>query len=540
MMDSNRLIAALQSPAAYDHPVAGTIELIETHISWVLLAGDYAYKVKKPLKLPFVDFSTLAKRRHFCQEELRLNRRLAPRLYLDVVPIAGSLAQPKVNGEGPPWEYAVKMRKFPQEALLSVRLKQGRLTGQHIDEMARVAAKFHGRIAVADPASRWGDWDNVSRPIEENFAELLDAAASSDAWHSPLLMLQAWNRRKLAELRETILQRRQDGFVRECHGDMHLKNIVLLPREDSNVEAGEEVVIFDGIDFNENLRWIDVQNEIAFTVMDLDERGRSDLARRFLNVYLEATGDYEGLAVLRLYLNYRALVRAKVDWIRGHQPGVEDEQRRRLEEEFSRYLTWAERYAQPPRPRLFLTHGVSGSGKSHFARRLVETTGAVQMRSDVERKRLFLAGTAGESPNASEQPAVTQKELYSRRATDQTYARMEQLAATALAAGFSVIADATFLGQPRRDRFRRVAERAGAPWLILDFQAPPQILRERVLARQRQGVDASDADLQVLSLQLATYKPLAEDERPHALVIDASSPAAVDQALVSATRWAEE
>lgn len=518
MFDSAQLLEALRSPAAYAHPV-DRVEVIETHISWVFLAGEFAYKVKKPVRLPFADFSTLEKRRFFCDEELRLNRRLAERLYLAVVPVAGSSSQPKMNGAGTPREYAVQMCRFPQGALLSERLKQGNVTGEHIDQLAQVVADFHGRIGVAESGASWGAWDSIAQPIEENFAELLSAAGAGTPLHSRLLTLHNWNRRKLAELRETINQRQRDGYVRECHGDMHLGNIVLLPRDESNLAAGEEIVVFDGIDFSENLRWIDLQNEIAFTVMDLDERGRSDLARRFLNGYLERTGDYEGLAVLPLYLNYRALVRAKVDWIRGHQAHVAGEDRQRLDEEFARYLAWAERYADPPRPRLFVTHGVSGSGKSHFAWRLVEAIGAIQIRSDVERKRLFPGNP---------------RDLYSRRATDRTYTRLERLTKAALAAGFSVIADATFLSQPRRSRFRRLAVRTGAPFRILDFQAPPDLLRERVLARQREGADASDADLAVLEQQLAAWRPLADDETPHAIAVDTSSEWAIEEALLHA------
>jgi uncharacterized protein len=507
------LIDALRNPACYDHPVE-QVEILQTHISWVLLAGDFAYKVKKPVRLPFVDFSTLEKRRFFCEEELRLNRRLAPQLYLAAIPIAGTLDSPRVNGAGEAIEYAVQMRRFPQEGLLTNLLEQGKVTAQHVDRLARQAAEFHGRIAVADDKTPWGTWENVRQPIEENFEELLAATSPETPLHARLRELQAWSREMLEALRDTLVARKRDGFIRECHGDMHLGNIVLLPND-----GGGEIVIFDGIEFNENFRWIDVQNELAFPVMDLDQRGRADLARRLLNVYLEASGDYAGLAVLPLYLNYRALVRAKIDWIRGHQTGVAGEERRRLEEEFGRYLSLAERYARPPHPRLFLTHGVSGSGKSHFARRLVERIGAVQIRSDVERKRLF--------------PGASASRLYSPSATDKTHARLEQLAEIALAAGFSVIVDATFLSQARREPFRRLAERMRVSWTLLDFRASAETLKRRIVAREAAGADPSDADLEVLTHQIAGREPLTEPELPHAIAIDTESPAALEAALAS-------
>ncbi len=499
MKESARLIEALRSPLAYDHSVE-QVEVLETHISWVLLAGEFAYKIKKPVRLEFVDFSTLERRRHFCYEELRLNRRLAPMLYLAVLPISGAPDGPKINGPGAPQEWTVQMRRFPQEALLARLVEQDRLTQHHIDQLARRVAEFHSQIAIADASTPWGSWDKVTQPIEENFNELLSAVPPGRDLHERLATLQQRTNEKLASLQEAIVARKQNGFIRECHGDMHLGNIVLLDGE---------VVVFDGIEFNENLRWIDIQNEIAFPIMDLDQRGRPDLARRLLNLWLEASGDYEGLLLLPLYLGYRALVRAKIDWIRAQQAGLTDQTRGMLEEKFQRYLSLAEHYAQPPQPRLFLTHGVSGSGKSYFARQLAETFGAVQIRSDVERKRLA--------------ETVKFDNLYSPEATEATYARLERLSAAALKGGFSVIADATFLARSRREQFRRLAERVGTTCTILDFQASPEVLRERIVARRRAGEDASDADLSVLALQMATREPLTDDELARTIVVDSEA-----------------
>jgi aminoglycoside phosphotransferase family enzyme/predicted kinase len=504
------LIDALRSPRAYPHP-APSIELHQTHISWVLLAGEFAYKIKKPVRLPFLDFSTLEKRRFYCEEELRLNRRYAPELYLAVVPICGPPESPMVHGQGEPIEWAVQMRRFPQEAIFARLLERGELTADHIDRLALAAAKFHQSIAVAPEGSPWGTWQNVRRPVMENFEELLAATPSASPLHRRLRSLRDGSAAELERLRDTISARKHGGFIRECHGDMHLGNIVLLP--------SVRPTIFDGIEFNENLRWIDVQNEIAFPIMDLQERERRPFAWRFLNVYLEATGDYEGLAVLPLYLGYRALVRAKVDWIRGRQHGVEGEARERLEAEFARYVALAESYARPTPPRLFLTHGVSGSGKSYFARRLAEEIGLVQLRSDIERKRLCR--------DSSGDPAA----LYSAQATAQTYERLAQAARAALAAGLSVIVDATFLARSRRAQFRALADSAQVPCALLDFRASPETLRQRIGERQRNARDPSDAGLEVLEKQLASRDPLEAGELEKIIPIDTESPEAVSQLL---------
>jgi aminoglycoside phosphotransferase family enzyme/predicted kinase len=506
--EPNALIDALRSPRAYPHESA-KIELLETHISWVLLAGDFAYKIKKPVKLPFLDFSTLQKRRFFCEEELRLNRRTAEELYLAVIPISGTPDAPLVGGDGEPIEWAVQMRRFPQEAIFSRLLESGALEPEHMDQLARTAAEFHQRIAVAPAESPWGSWENVRRPVQENFEELLAATPDASALHQRLTELCCLSDFRLNELHEVISARKRDGFVRECHGDMHLGNILLL---------SESVAPFDGIEFSENLRWIDVQNEIAFPIMDLQERGRPHFAWRFLNGYLSFTGDYEGLTVLPLYLSYRALVRAKVDWIRGHQSGVGGADREKLETEFARYLSLAESYARPSPPRLFLTHGVSGSGKSFFARRLAEEIGLVHVRSDVERKRLY-DGTS--DVNA----------LYSPEATAATYDRLARIAETALAAGFSVVVDATFIARPHRVQFRTLAANTGVPCTLFDFRASPETLRQRILARRQQGRDPSDASLDVLARQIAACDPLSPDELKTAVPIHADSTDALSDIL---------
>jgi aminoglycoside phosphotransferase family enzyme/gluconate kinase len=496
------LIRALLDPDRYDHPVA-RVELVETHISWVLLAGEYAYKIKKPVDLGFLDFSTLPKRRHFCEEELRLNRRLAPQIYLGVVPITGTIAVPRIGAAGEPIEYAVKMRRFAQEAQLDRVLGRGELKPQHIDALADELARFHGEIAVAAPGTPFGEPDAVYAPMHENFEQIrprVDAPL-----HAPLVRLEQWTQAAHKRLASVLAARKRDGFIRECHGDAHLANMALLD---------SEVVLFDCLEFNENLRWIDIMSELAFAVMDLDDRGRPDFGWRLLNRYLEQTGDYAGLGLLRFYQVYRALVRAKVAAIRLSQPGLRDEDRARAVDEYQGYMELAERYTQPRATPLLITHGVSGSGKSTVAQMLLESYGAVRVRSDVERKRL-----AGLHPMARSESGLDSG-LYSADLSRQTYARLGELARVVIGSGLPVIVDATFLRRVQRDAMRALATSLEVPFVILDTTAPDDVLRARVRIRRELGHDVSEATAVVLERQLATRELLGAEERAHSVRIE--------------------
>jgi len=490
------LVDALRAPAHYPHPCE-RVEVIETHISWVLLCGEYAYKIKKPVDLGFLDFTTLDRRRHYCEEELRLNRRLAPQLYLDVVGIGGSPRAP-VLGHSRPFEYAVKMRRFEQRDLLDRMLQEGRLTAAHIDAIADTVADFHGRIPSADPASDFGLPERVRAPVRANFEHLGAALADPDLTDM-LERVRVWSEDEFAHRRELLARRRDGGFVRECHGDMHLGNMAIHERE---------LIIFDGIEFNPALYWIDVMSEAAFLYMDLDDHGRADFAIRFLNRYLGHTGDYGGVRVLPYYLCYRAMVRAKIAGIRlGQHPG---DARAADRAELRGYLELAHRYTGRSVPLLVITHGLSGSGKSSVAAPLCERIGAVHLRSDRERRRLFAAG-GGRGIDAGR---------YSPEATERTYGRLAELAAEVLDAGFPVLVDATFLDAARRDAFAEVAARHGARFRILHLHADAEELRRRVRARAAEGRDLSEADLQVLEHQLRNYEPLRPDEPGEVLRVD--------------------
>lgn len=487
------LIEALTHPSAYGHPVA-SIELIETHISWVLLAGDYAYKIKKPLVLPFADFGSLAARRHFCDEEVRLNRRLAPQVYLGVVPITGSAAHPQVEGQGAVIEYAVKMHRFDDAASFDRLLARNALRPELIDRLAARIAAFHaGAPATADP--RFGTPDRVLAPALDNYSEM--AGAADERRRATLAALETWTRASFERLAATFAARHREGKVRECHGDLHLRNIALIDGEP---------VPFDCIEFSEGLRWIDVIDEVAFLVMDLLDRGRPDLGYRFLDRYLAATGDYRGIAVLRFYLVYRAMVRAKVHDLRARQASATPVEARRLQDAADHYLALAGSIADEPTPALILMHGYSGTGKSTVARALVEAIGAVRVRADIERKRLFGLDANHRSGSALDAG------IYTRTASERTYAHLAGLAGAILAAGYTTILDAAFLARWQRDTVYATAGKLGVPVWIVDCTAGAAVLRDRVSARATRGDDPSEATTEVLAQQMASAQPLAADE----------------------------
>ena len=521
-------VLALQ--AGLDAAGAGPVRLVETHISWVLLAREQAWKFKKPLKLPFLDFSTLALRRHCCLEELRLNQRLAPGLYQGLAdvceaPDGGPRLVPA--GEPPvgePIEVAVQMRRFPDGALWSESLAAGRLRPAHIDAMATRLARFHQQAAVAPADSPYG-----ALPAHEHTTQGIVAAL--DGWHQRTPpgthgidwpALRTWLLGQPQALAPHFAARLQGGFVREGHGDLHLANLLLL---------GDEPAAFDGIDFDAALRWIDVLDDLAFVVMDLQAQGAPALAWRLLDGYLSATGDHAGLPALRFFLVSRALVRAQVlemsAGLHAGTPGGCDA---------AGYRRLAEQLARSASPRLAITHGLPGSGKSHAALALLERSGAIRLRSDVERKRLF--GLAPLDSSAGRAPA-----MYGPEAGQRTYARLLGLAEGALAAGWPVVVDAAFLTHAERAAFAALAASRQWPFSVIDCQAPTELLLQRLAQRAVQGGDPSEADGRVLALLQPHDEALDADEQARSLVVlpaagGAASAQAQSQAWDTlAARW---
>ena len=468
--------------------------LEETHISWVLLTGHDAYKIKKAVNLGFLDFSTLEARHFYCTEELRLNRRLAPGLYLDVIAIGGSPEQPVLGGE-PAIEYAVHMRRFAQSSMMNRMLARGRVTLAHIDKLAAVIANFHTALPPAAADSPFCVTAAIQTAAMQNFEQLPQLLSAPN----DLTMLEAVHQASALEFaacEPLFRQRAAAGCVRECHGDLHLGNIVLLD---------DMPIPFDGIEFSAALRWIDVISEISFPVMDLLQRGRPQLAWRLLNAYLENTGDYPGCGVLRFYLAYRAMVRAKIAAIRASQRGIAKAKQEL--KSFRSYLSFTIDYMTYSLPALIITHGLPGCGKSTFAQIALERLGAIRIRSDVERKRLFCMAALTDSNSQIDAG------IYSEDATRRTYARLHGLARGLIAAGFPVIVDAAFLRHAEREIFRALAQEMAVPFVIASLQTDAAVLAERLTQRSSRGNDASEAGMDVFEKLKVAQEPLRDEEK---------------------------
>ena len=505
-MTSSQLVVSLQNPKCYSHPVS-QITVVETHISWVLLTGRYVYKIKKPVLFSFVDFSTLEKRRWFCEEEVRLNRRLASQLYLGVVSITGSPSDPRMDGDGSPFEWAVKMKQFPPDQEFYHLLETGNLNESLISQLAIDIGTFHGRIESAGDPLSYGEPDRVRGPIAECFEDIPIAALPARIQFC-MKDLEEWTIQEWKRLRPTLKERKSSGQVRECHGDLHLGNIALFEGR---------ICVFDALEFKPGLRWIDVISEVAFLVMDLESKNRMDLAYWFLNCYLEVTGDYAGMSVFRLYEVYRALVRAKVAGLRLAQVETGGPVQEDILKEIIRYVELAHRLMMPAPPMLMLMHGVSGTGKTTVSTELVKALGALRVRSDVERKRIH-----------AEQCKIvvdhtTSKSLYGSDMTRVTYVRLRDLANTILQAGYSVIVDATFLEGAQRQSFIRLAQERHVDVVIFDVWAPDEVLVDRIASRAKQQTDASDATVGVMEEQKTKEEPLNRLEHGKTIRVDSTN-----------------
>jgi uncharacterized protein len=486
--DQEPVLEALRSPAAYPHATE-KIRTIETHISWVFLTGRLAYKVKKAVKLPYVDFSTLDRRERACRDELSLNRRLAPALYHAVVSIGGDAGRLRI-GAAPAVEFAVKMTQFPDTATADHLIRNDSLGPAEIAALAVTIARFHETL---EPSSAGSAAERMLANLGELESELADERSAE------LLPTSAWMRKTLNRVGTALLRRTAEGRVRECHGDLHLGNIARIDGT---------LVPFDCLEFSRELRTIDVLDEVAFLFMDLCAHGRTDLAYAFLNPYLEGTGDYGGLRLLRLYAAHRALVRAKVALAAPDDSDGTGAQRARL------YLDAAAASAEISEPLCVITAGYSGSGKTTIARRLAPCLHAVLIRSDVERKRL-----EGLAPDARTGSGIDEG-IYRPDATRDTYGRLAEAAEAALKGGIDIIVDASFLDREKRERFRALAGRLGARFVIAHCEAPADVLRERIAARNRAHSDASEADLAVLAHQLETAGSFGADELPFLYTVD--------------------
>ena len=461
-------------------------QCLQTHLSYVLLWGEFAYKIKKAVDVGFIDFRALSARQAACQEELRLNRRLAPQLYLDVIEIRGTPAAPTFGGDGPLLEVAVRMRRFDAQAAWDARLAQDRLTVAEVDQLAQRIARFHQAAAVAPAHSPWRAPQRLGTATQAVLARLAQWVPAATL--APLIDWVS-SRRSVRDALAT--QRALAGWVREGHGDLHLANLVTL---DDGPTA------FDAIEFDPALRWADVIEDIGFAVMDLMARGRPAWGWRLLNAYLDVTGDDAALGLLPDIIAYRALVRCMV----AHLSAAAGPPAHAVDART--YQALASHWARArPAPQLVITYGLSGSGKSTAALQWACAAGARRLRSDVERKRLF--GLA-----AGEDSSSIAGGIYTAQATANTYAALLARADTVLGAGFSVVVDAACLRRAERAPFAALARQRGALFSVLVCEAPLTERLARVQARRAHGHDPSEADEALLIRQQAWAEPPTPDE----------------------------
>ncbi len=506
----------LLTPAAFPHPVT-RLEMRQTNISYVILTGPFAYKIKKSVKLEFIDTSTLTLRRDLCAEELRLNRRLAADLYLDVVIITREAGGLRVGGNGEIIDYAVRMKQFEASQELSELLKRGAVTPREFVDLARRLAQFHEHAPKAPINADCPHTADLRDVVLANLA-ILQSHLGADAELPELGFLADWIR---GYLRDSLLQlrmREELGFIRECHGDLHARNVV---------RWRGELVPFDCLEFDPKLRWIDVMNDVAFLLMDLASYDRKDLAFAFLNAYLEHTGDYHGVRHLSFYAVYRALVRAMVDRLGAefdpaHRPEFQGRLRVRVKT--------AVAFVNRPAPTLIIMHGFSGSGKSWLSEQLIPQIGAVRIRSDLERKRL-----ADTQPSAIHDGGLRQG-LYDPQFSRRTYARLLECAESCMNAGVNVIVDAAFLAGSERRLFRDLAVHRGFAFIIVLCEAERGALVQRIEQRRQLRLDPSDADVNVLNWQLQNTDPLSAEERSHVVVVDTTMPDAAQSACAAIRR----
>ena len=513
---SPALLRALRDPTFYPHPV-DRVEVVETHISWIFLAGEYAYKLKKPVKFGFLDFSTPELRRHFCAQELRLNQRYAAQIYLELIGFGPSLQEPVWAGS-PPIETAVRMRRFPESGRLDHLQTAGLLGPREIDAFASRIAQFHQSASVARHDTPFGSVELLRETLDVNFRTLRDATGPSEAGR--IDALEHWSDDACVRLAPLIDARRQAGAVRECHGDLHLANMVWF---------NDDALLFDCIEFNDGLRWIDTLNDIAFMLMDLESRGELALANRFLDRYLVATGDYGGIPLLPLFKQYRALVRAAVNALRLNQSGISGEERACDSSLVHRYIELAESYARIRQPWMILMHGLPGSGKTTVAVQIAPELDAVCLHSDVERKRLAGVGATERSDSPLDGG------LYTSSASQATYGRLLELTKALLCAGQTVIVDAAFADRSRRMEFVELAKQCGAQARIISMDIPPDTLRARVARREGLSGEYSEAGLAVLERALARYEPLDGKELDLTVSVDmASNPETIVASILQA------
>jgi aminoglycoside phosphotransferase family enzyme/predicted kinase len=503
----NSQIQSLLEPGAYLEP-ASDVRLIQTHISWIFLAGKYAYKVKKPVNFGFLDFSTLDRRKFYCDEEVRLNRRLCPDIYLDVIPVRETPGGASFHGNGRIIDYAVKMLRLPEDRMADRLLARGELTAEDLKRIAAIVADFHHRAARCDGTESHGSLEAVRRNWEENFGQIEDFAGTTLSLQD-LRIVRNWVEQFMTANAGLFRSRVEGGFIRECDGDLHLENICLTDR----------ICIFDCIEFNTRFRCIDTAADIAFLLMDLEFYGRRDLAALFLNEYLAESDDIGALLLLNFYRIHRAFIRGKVESFRLKDPGIPEKEKLEARDKARRYFRLARGYVirEGLEPILLVICGLTGSGKSTIAETVGAELGLTVLSSDRLRKEL--AGV----PLYERHTGDYGEGIYSPAHGEATYAELFARADRLLDSGEGVIIDATCMRRKDRESLLEIAERHGAPLYLVLVETPEPVVRERLEERARNGKSISDGRWEVYLRQRDEFEPLLPSES-RLLAVDGSAP----------------
>ena len=493
------LVFQMQQQDFYPHAVSDKIELVQTHASIIFLTGEYVYKIKKEVDFGFLDYSTLDKRKYFIELELALNHKIAPELYLEVLPISDRDNQLILNNSEQIVEYALKMRQFPQEDLFSNLLSAGKLNSDRFIELGRIVARFHQNAETNDYISSFGTVAKINAAFEENYQQsqkYIGVVQTQEQFEDTKAYTDTFFTQEVELLQDRVKQQK----IKQCHGDLHLKNICLWR---------DRIQLFDRIEFNESFRFVDTMYDVAFTVMDLEAKGKPELANAFFNSYLEYTGDWTGLLVLPLYLSRQAYVRAKVNSLLLDDPQVDADDKQEAKKVASNYYRQAYQYTQNKSGSLTLMSGLSGSGKSTVARTIAQSKNAIQIRSDAVRKHL--AGLALDESGTDE--------IYSEEMSQKTYDRLLELGIMLAEAGYNIILDAKYDRVALRQSVIGRAKDKNIPLTIVHCTAPLSVLGDRLKQRQN---DVSDATADLLTAQQANAEPFTTEEQAYLTTVDTS------------------
>ena len=503
------MVEALLSPKAYPE-APKQIELVQTQMSFVLLTDDYVYKVKKPVDLGYLDYTTLDKRQFYCQREVELNRRLCPEVYLGVVPITRSRGGFFIGGQGKVMEYAVKMRHLPQEAMMDVLLANNQVLPEMISSVAQKLVEFHQRAETNASISTFGDLDTIAKNTEENFTQTEKYIGNSIS-REKYQHIKDYTGSFIEKNVSLFYKRITDGRIRDCHGDLHAAHICF----------SNGICIYDCIEFNDRFRYCDVASEVAFLAMDLDHYGRADLSDSFVNAYIDRSQDNELLQLLNFYKCYRAYVRGKVESFKLDDPYIAEAEKRQTLEIASSYFDLADSYIRS-KPILLITSGLVGTGKTALAQALAKRLGLVVIASDITRKQL------ASIPITEHRFEEFDTGIYSAEFSQKTYDTMFAKAKHVLTKGGSVIIDASFIKAKERLRAKELAEEVNADFFILECVLDEESIKQHLAERLEQG-SISDGRWEIYEPQKRQFERIVEVPPQNYVIIDTSQP--IDRSL---------